>query len=164
MKFGLQKRQWILLLVALSTPLVLNAVAIWQDVGTASLREIWEVGYINPPELEAPYNPLPEIAWDLFLHTSVLGITAWLIILLSNQAFFQRQPRIVQGIELGILSLLSAGFFALMAGVFMPFVWLPQFHSYLLGAPASPFAASWSLWMILPVALTLFIAIFASRD
>lgn len=166
MIFGIQKRQWVLLLSALSAPIVLNAVAIWQDVGITSLRKMWEGSYPDPDVgfLGGPYNPLPEIAWDLFLHTLTLGIIAWLIILLSNQAFFQRQPRIIQGIELGILSLLSAVFFALIAGIFMPFVWLPKFHSYLLGAPASPFATRWSLWMILPITLALFIAIFASRD
>jgi hypothetical protein len=166
MKLGLQKCQWVLLLLALSTPLVLNAIAIWQDVGTASLRKMWEGSYADPfvGFLGGPYNPLPEIAWDLFLHTAALGVTAWLIILLSNQDFFQRQPRIVQGIELGVLSLLSAVVFAIVAGILMPFVWLPKFHSYLLGAPASPFTASWSLWMILPVTFALFIAIFASRD
>jgi hypothetical protein len=166
MKFGIQKRQWVLLLPALSAPLLLNAVAIWQDVGTASILKMWTGSYPNPYVgfLGGSYNPLPEIAWDLFLHTAALGVTAWLIILLSNQAFFRRQPRIIQRIELGLLSLLSAVVFAIVAGILMPFVWLPIFHSFQLGLPASHFAASWSLWMILPITLTLFIAIFASKD
>jgi hypothetical protein len=166
MIFGIQKRQWVLLLSALSTPLLLNIVAIWQDAGSVTLRRMWEGSYPDPfvGFLGGPYNPLPEIAGKLLLFSAALGILGWSTILLSNQAFFQQQPRLVQSVELGVLSLFIALVFTVASGFFMPLIWLPMFNDYQLGIPASQVAASWCWWMVLPVTLALFIAIFASRD
>jgi len=90
MKFGIQKRQWVLILLALSVPILLNAVGIWQNVGTNVILQLLRGTYSPYPykSLGVIYNPLPEIFLKLLLFTSMLGFLAWLIIFISNKAFF----------------------------------------------------------------------------
>ena len=165
MIFGIQKRQWLLLLLALSVPPLLNALAIWQDVGTDSILKMWNGTYQHPllGFLGGPYNPLPEIYLKLLLFTAALGLLAWLMIFISNKAFFQKQHRIAKFCETLLMAWLVAVIFEVITGFFMPLVWLPVFHDYLLGLPVSSFMEDWSHWLVLPTtALFLFIAIFLS--
>ncbi len=164
MIFGIQKRQWLLLLLALSVPPLLNAVAIWQDVGTASILKMWNGTYQHPLMgfLGGPYNPLPEIFLKLLLFAAALGLLAWLMIFISNKAFFQKQYRIAKFCETLLMAWLVAVIFEVITGFFMPLVWLPVFHDT-LGLPVSSFMEDWSRWLVLPTtAIFLFIAILLS--
>ncbi len=169
MLIGIQKRQWVLLFVALSVPLLLNAIAIWQDVGTASILKMWNGTYPSPflGFLGGAYNPLPKIFLKLLLFVAALGLglLVWLMVFISCKAFFQKQSQVAKLVEIGVMALLTAAVFEVVAGFFMPLVWLPIFHDYLLGLPASSFMIDWSRWFILPTTtIILFITIFLSRN
>jgi len=164
MLIGIQKRQWLLILLTLSVPLLINAVAIWQDIGTASILKIWN-GTYKPSLYLVAYNPLPEISLKLLLFTVALGLLAWLMVFISNKAFFQKQLLIAKFCETLLMAWLVAVVFDVVTGFFMPLVWLPIFHDYLLGLPVSSFMLDWSRWLVLPTtALILFIAIFLSGN
>ena len=167
MVIGIQKRQWALLLAALIMPLLLNAVAIWQDVGVASILKMLNGTYPRPllGFLGGTYNPLPGIFLKLLFFVIALGLLTWLMVFMSSKVFFQKQPQVAKLFEIGVAALLIAIVFVVVAGFLMPLVWLPIFHSYLLGLPASPFMEYWSRWFILPTtAIILFIAMFLSRN
>ena len=57
------------------------------------------------------------------------------------------------------MALLMAAIFGIASGYVMPLVWLPVFHDYLLGLPASDFMLDWSYRLILPAtaAILLFV-------
>ena len=83
---GIQKRQFVLLIFALCVPLVSNIVAIWQDIGAASILKIWSGAYPAPMLgfLGGPYNPLPEIFLKLLCFDMLLALLAWFIVFISN--------------------------------------------------------------------------------
>ncbi len=167
MIIGIQKRQWVLLFVVLSMPFLLNIVAIWQDIGIASILKMLNGTYPRPllGFLGGAYNPFPEILLKLLLFVATLGLLAWLMVFISSKAFFQKQPQVAKFFEIGVMALLAAVVFGIVAGLFMPLVWLPKFHDYLLGLPASPFMVHWSRWFIFPATtIILFIAISLSRN
>ena len=167
MIIGIQKRQWVLLFVVLSMPFLLNIVAIWQDLGIDSILKLLNGTYPQPllGFLGGAYNPLPEIFLKLLFFVIALGFLAWFMIFISSKAFFQKQPQVAKLTEIGVMALLTAVVFGVVAGLFMPLVWLPKFHDYLLGLPASPFMVNWSRWFIFPATtIILFITIFLSRN
>ncbi|MGZ3951950.1 MAG: hypothetical protein ACXVBZ_11165 [Flavisolibacter sp.] len=163
MKMGIQKRQWLLLFLVLSLSTLLNAVAIWLDIGTGGTLRLLK-GTYQPSNLNLPLASLPEILADLLPIVALLGLLSWLVIFVSNRAFFQRQWFIVKISETLLVALVIAKVFEIAAGFFMPFAWLPQFVDY-LGLPASPFMTDWSRWFIFPAtAILMFIAISLSRN
>jgi hypothetical protein len=92
-----------------------------------------------------------------------LGSLSWLVIFVSNRAFFQKQRLIVKILETLVAALFVAKVFEIAAGIFMPFAWLSQFGDY-LGLPGSVFTANWSRWLIFPATtIILFIALILSR-
>src|SRR5258706_7313994 len=117
MLIGIQKRQWVLLFVALSVPLLLNAIAIWQDVGTASILKMWNGTYPSPflGFLGGAYNPLPKIFLNLLLFVAALGLLAWLMVFISSKAFFQKQSQVAKLVEIGVMALLTAAVFEVAA-------------------------------------------------
>jgi hypothetical protein len=165
MIFGIQKRQWLLLLLAISVPLLLNAVAIWQDVGAKAifqiLRGTFSYGnYYNG--LDIDHNPFPEILRDLLLFTVPLELLAWFMIFVSNKVFFQKQPLIAKLFEALLMAWLVAVIFKTVTDFFMPLVWLPRIKNTLM-LPGSVFVDYWSYWLVFPVtAIIFFIAIFLS--
>lgn len=150
---GIQKRQFVLLVLAVCVPLTANIVALWQEIGTASLLKIWNGAYPAPMLgfLGGSYNPLPEIFLKLLYFDLALGLLAWLMVFISNRAFFQKQPPVVKLFENVLIAGLVAVAFAIITGFFMPLVWLPEFHNYLLGLPASHTLIAWSFWLIFPI-------------
>jgi ABC-type Na+ efflux pump permease subunit len=164
MIFGIQKKQWLLILSALSVPLILNALAIWQDVGTASILKMWNGTYPQPllGLLAGPYNPLPEIFLKLLIIIVMLGLLAWLMVFISNKVYFQKQPRIAQVIEALLMALFVAVVFEAITGYFMPLVWIPLLHDT-LGLPGSTFMGEWSRLLVFPItAIIIFCAIIIS--
>ena len=69
----------------------------------------------------------------------VLGLLPWILIFISHKKLFQNQSQIVKLIEIAVMALLTGGAFEVVSGFFMPLVWLPKFHDYLLGLPGSYF-------------------------
>ncbi len=165
MIIGIKRRQLILLLLALCVPILLNAIAIWQDVGTDSMLKIWNGAYKDPFGIYTygPYYPLPEIFLNLLLIAIPPGLLAWLMIFISNAVFFQKQPLMLKLIETFLSAWFVAKVFEVVAGFLMPLSWLPKFHDYLLGLPGSAFTYEWSRGLVFPVtAVTLSIAVFLS--
>ncbi len=167
MVLGIQKRQWILILLTLSLPLLLNVMAIRQDVGTDSIQKMWNGSYPHPFTgfLGGSYNPLPGILLNLLLLSAALGLLAWLMIFICNKAFFQKQKLIARLIETVFAASLIARVFVIVSGFLMPLVWLPKFHDYLLGLPVSPFMINWSRWLVLPATVVILLcnAVFSSE-
>jgi hypothetical protein len=149
MIIGIQKRQWLILLVILLMPILLNAVAIWRYVGTASILKMLGGSYYNPELAFAPYNPLPKIFLDLLLKIAPLGLPAWLMILIANRAFFKKQPLLAKLLEATLAALLIALTFAIVSGIFMPWIWLAIFRDS-PGVPGDEFMFGWSLFFVLP--------------
>jgi len=165
MKFGIQKRQWVLLLLLVSGPLLLNLAGIWQDVGTDALLQLLRGTYSPYPYklLGVPYNPLPEIFLNLLLFTALAGSLAWLMVFISNRTFFQRQALVAKVAETLLVAWAVATVFQTISGMVLPLAWLPNFHDYLLGLPASAFMLTWSRWVVFPLtAIILCFAIFLS--
>jgi hypothetical protein len=163
MIIGIQKRQLFLLLFAMCVPFLLNAVGLWQDVGTAAILKMLRGAYPHPllGFLGGPYNPLPEIFWGLLFMVAALGLLAWLTVFLSNKAFFQNQPTIAKFLETILIALLVAAVFEIVTGFLMPLIWLPIFQDYLIGFPGSLFMEDWSRWLVFPItAMILFVAMF----
>jgi len=150
MFLGIQKRQGWGVLLLLLAPLVLNTLAIWQDMGAASLLAMWNHTYI-PPLHPAPYNPLPAIFLKLILLILPLGAFAWFLMWITNQKFFRAQKTGWRLMEIMLAAVLLAGMFALGSGNIMPLVWLPEFHDYLLGAPRSDWMIGCSWGVIFPL-------------
>ncbi len=157
-KLGIQKRQWLLLFLALLLPLLLNSVAIWLNIGTAGILRLLS-GTYQPSNPNLPIASLPAIFSELLFNTAALGLVSWLAIFVSNRAFFQQQGLIAKSLEILLMVLLLAKVFEVISGFFMPFAWLPEFYD-LLGLPGSPFAANWSRWFIFPAAAIIFFVAF----
>lgn len=151
MIIGIQKRQMFLLLLVLSVPLLLNAVAIWQDVGTDVILQILRGTYSPYPQrlVGVTHNPLLEIFLNLLPFAALLGLLAWLVVFISNKSFFQKQPPVAKFCETLLMTLLVAVIFTFVTDFFMPLVWLPRFHDS-LGLPGSAFMHYWSLWLVFP--------------
>jgi hypothetical protein len=152
MLLGIQKRQWFFLLLALLLPLLLNAVAIWQDIGVNTLF------FEN-------LNTLPKIFIQLLLTIMILGLLVWFILFISNKKIFQKQQQLIKFFEISLMALLVAVIFTVVTGFFIPLVWLPIFHDYLLGLPGSSFMVRWSRLLLFPSAtIILFIALYLSGN
>ena len=161
MIFGIQKRQWLFLFLALAVPLLLNAIGIWQDIGSTGIRHLLN-GTYKWYGTEPEPNALPEILSGLLKMAAPLALLSWLLIFVSNRAFFQKQPLIAKLLEALLAVLPIAKVFEICAGFFMPFSWLPQFHDQ-IGLPVSDFTLRWSPWVVLPTtAIILFIAMLLS--
>ena len=155
MIIGIQKRQFVLLLVALSVPLLLNAVAIWQDVGKIVILQILRGTY-------GYSNPFPEIILGLPHAVFPLALLFWFIVYMSNRAFFQKQPLIAKLIEALLMAWLVALFFDTVTSFFMPFKWVFILHPT-YNFPSSEFVSHWSHLLVLPTTfISLFIAIILS--
>ena len=165
MILGIQKRQWVVLLLALLMPLLLNIVGILHDVGKNNILQMLSGTYSYVPydnnSLDLDHNPFLEIFMNLLPTIGFLGLLAWLIIFVSNRAFFQKQPLTAKLIEVLLMSLFVAAIFAKVGEFFMPFAWLPVFFNT-LGIPLSNFVLTWS-WLVVPTtAIILFIAMLLS--
>jgi hypothetical protein len=165
MLLGIQKRQWVLLFLVLSLPLLLNAVEIWLEIGTAGTRQLLN-GTYQPSNPNLPLASPLEILAALLRIMAPLGLLSWFAIFVSNRAFFQRQWLIAKISETLLAALLIAIVFEIATGFILPLVWLPQFHDYLLGLPGlGPPAEGfgWTRWLVLPATATiLFIAMLLS--
>ncbi len=152
MFLGIQKRQWVFLLFALLLPLLLNAAAMWRDISTTTMVQMWNGSYPDPFTgfLGGPYNPLPGIFLKLFLYTAGLGLLIWLMIFISNKTFFRKQSLAARIGETALVVLLITAVTTFVSGFVLPLVWLPKLHDFLLGLPGSSFAVVWSLWLIAP--------------
>ena len=167
---GIQKRQWILLFLLLSLPLLLNAVAIWLDIGVDGFLHLLN-GTYNPHLSYGAFNPstllssVSEILSELLPILAILGILAWLVILASNSPFFQKQWLIAKLLETLLVVLFIAKVFEIATGIIMPLAWVPKFHDIIGLLPGSPFMSNWSRWFIFPAtAIILFISITLSRN
>jgi len=164
MKLGIQKRQWLLLFLVLSLPPLLNAVAIWRDIGTECSLQLLN-GTYQPSNPNLPPVSFWEILSGLIPIIAILGLLSWLLIFVSIRALFQRQILIVKILETLLAALFIAKLFETATGFFMPLAWLPEFHDYLLGAPVSDFMLHWSRWFIFPAtAILLWVATSLSRN
>jgi hypothetical protein len=157
MTTGIQRRQWLHLFLVLAVPMLLNGAAIGKDLGTNGILQILRGTYSAYPYqlLNIPHNPLPEILLNLLLITVPLGFLAWLMLVLSNQPFFQKQPLALRIIETLLAASLSAAVFAAVSDFLMPLAWLPKLHDTLLGLPLSPFMMKWSGWLVFPLTVML---------
>jgi hypothetical protein len=88
MILGMQKRQWVILLLALFMPLLFNAVGIWHDVGKDNILQMLHGTYSYVPydnnSLDLDHNPFPEIFINLLPTTIFLGATC-----LVNDFYFE---------------------------------------------------------------------------
>jgi len=163
MKLGIQKRQWLLLFLVLSFPLLLNAMAIWQELGTVGVLRLL-VGTYQPPNPNLPIASFADIVSEILFSLVLLGLLSWLVIFVANKSFFQKQWLVVRLLECSLVALFVAKVFETLTGFFMPFAWLPEFYDQ-IGLPISPFTLDWSHWFIFPAtAILLFIAMFLHRD
>jgi hypothetical protein len=164
MKMGIQKRQWLFLLLVLSLPLLVNAVAIWTDIGRAGSLQLLN-GTYQPSNPNLPTASLIEVLSDLLPIIAILGLLSWLVIFMSNRVFFQKQWLIAKLFETFLAALFIAKVFEIATGIFMPLAWLPDFHDQIGLLPVSSLAVDWSRWFIFPAtAILLFIAISLSRN
>ena len=164
MKTGIQKCQWVFLFLVLFLPLLLNGVAIWLEIGNRGTLQLLS-GTYHPSNPNLPIASLWEILLQLLPIIMFLCLFCWLVIFVSNRAFFQKQRLTVKILETLLLALFIAKVFEIAAGVVMPLAWLPQFNDFLLGLPGSDFAADWSRWFIFPATtIILFIALMFSRN
>ena len=170
MKMGIQKCQWLFLFLLLSLPLLLNAVAIWLDIGADGVMHLLN-GTYNPNLSDSLFNPstllscLSQILSELLPIIAMLGILVWLALLASNRPFFQRQWLIAILLETLLVVLFLAKVFEIATGILMPLAWLPKFHDIIGLLPGSPFMEKWSRWFIFPAtAIILFAAMTLSRN
>jgi hypothetical protein len=163
MKLGIQKRQWAILFFLLLLPLVLNAVAIQQEIGTKGMLKLLS-GTYPPRDPNLSVASVSEILSGLLPMIVFLGLIIWLTIFVSNMAFFQRQWLIARIFETSLVVLVVAKVFEIATGFFMPLTWLPQFIDS-LGLPGSEFTSNWSHWFIFPAtSIILFVALMFSRN
>jgi hypothetical protein len=163
-KMGIQKRQWLILFLVLSLPILLNAVAIQQEIGASGMLQLLS-GTYQPSNPNSPLASLSKILMSSLLIIALLGFLCWLVFFISNQVFFQKQHLIAKLIEIVLVIVSIAKIFEIAAGIIMPLVWLPQFNDYLLGLPGSEFTANWSSWLIFPAtAIILFVGLLLSRN
>ncbi len=163
LKFGLQKRQWLLLLLLLAFPLLLNVMAIWMEIGT---KGTWYLltGTYQPHDPNLPIASFLAILKGLLFNILILGFISWVVIFISNKSFFQKQWPSIKLIEMATVVIFITIAFGVVTGILMPLTWLTEFNDYLLGLPISDFATKWTSWFILPeTALVLSITIFLSR-
>jgi hypothetical protein len=149
---GIHKHQWLLILLAVLVPLLLNAVGMWQIIGpdvlTQTLKGAFKVYGI-------PYNPWPRILGPTLVATVLLGLLAWLAVFTSTRAFLQRRSMIVKFILIVMLALFTAKSFGI--GTFLIDVsWSSAFRfNATFGLPASRFAdrdvrlAFWTIAVIM---------------
>ena len=142
------------LCLVLCLPLVLNAIAIQQEIGTQGISQLLN-GTYQPADPNLPYASLPNILSELLPIVALLGFIGWLAIFVSNRTFFQKQWWTVKIIETALAVLFVAKVFEIATGLFMPFAWLPQFGDS-PGLPGSEFAANWSRWFIFPATAIIF--------
>ena len=167
MIFGIQKRQWLLILLALSVPLTLNIIAILQRVGLDAILQMLRGSYIYVPyyidSLYLDHNPFLEIFLNILPIVIFLGLLAWFMVFISSRAFFQKQSLVANLFEAILMSSFVAVIFDITSGFFMPLTWIPVFYNT-LGMPGSSFMFKWSRWLVLPAtAIILFVAILFSR-
>ncbi|HRJ75085.1 MAG TPA: hypothetical protein PLX90_03760 [Anaerolineales bacterium] len=164
MKLGIQKRQWVILFLVLSLPILLNAVGIQQEIGTNGVLQLLSGNY-QPSDPNLPLASFSEILMSSLPIIALLGFLCWLVFFLSNRVFFQKQHRTIKLLEMLFVVSLIAKVFEIVAGIIMPLAWLPQFNDYLLGLPASVFTANWSRWLIFPAtAIILFVTLMLSDN
>jgi len=156
----MQKRQWILILLALLMPLGLNAAALWQTIEPDTLSKILN-GKYQP--FGVPFNPWPEILKPVFFITALLGLLIMLAVLILTKASFQRRS----GTRRLITIVVSVLFLATVFGIgtyFIDATWSSAFHfGPAFGLPLSPFAFTNVFLAFIATAMISFWAIWFSR-
>ena len=154
MLLGIQKRQCVLVVLALSFPLLLNVIGMFQDVGVGTVGHLLIGNYPYLPYHQNPFglwsNPLPQVLRTLMLTNIPLGLLMWIVVSLSNKRFFSKQPILAKVCEGTLIAWLVAVVVDQVTGFLMPLAWLPLFHDT-LGLPGSDFVMSWSHRLILPI-------------
>jgi hypothetical protein len=132
----IHKRQRFLILLALLTPLLLNAVGAWQVIGPDVLVQVLKGDY---KVYGIPYNPWPRVLGPILVTTVLLGSLAWLTVFISTKTFVQERSVIVKRMLTAVLALLGAAGFGV--GTFLIDVsWSSAFRfNATVGLPISRF-------------------------
>lgn len=153
MLLGIHKRQYLLVVLALLFPLLLNIIGMCQDVGVGTVGHLLIGNYPYLPYHQNPFglsgNPLPQVLGNLMLQSVPLGLLLWLVVFLSNRRFFGKQCMMAKVCEGVVIAWLVAVIVDLATGFLMPLAWLPAFHDT-LGLPGSNFMMAWSHKLIAP--------------
>ena len=156
----MQKRQWVLILLALLIPLGLNAAALWQTIGPDTLNKTLN-GKFQP--FGVPFNPWPEILKPVFVITALLGLLIVLAVFSSTKASFQRQSETRRRITI----IVSVLFLAIMFGIgtyFIDGTWSSAFRfNAAFGLPISPFAFTNAILVFIATTMISFWTVWLSR-
>lgn len=165
MLIGISRRQWLLILTAVSVVVVINGIGIWDFINDLRMRIEAESDLVL--KLFGLCDPPPYLAvFSKFLITIILLVAiAWLTVFLSKKGLFQRLPSIVKhGGELLIAVFVGSVF--TVVSIELSNNWVNDFYcgSY-YGLLGSEFVHYWSTRLVFPVAsMLMFVAMLLSNQ
>jgi hypothetical protein len=151
----IQKRQSLLVLLALLIPLGLNAAALWRTIGPDTLNKTLNDEYQS---FGVPFNPWPEVLKPAFVITVLLGLSLVLAVLSSTKDSFQGQSATKRHIVIIISALLLAAVFGIGTYV-IDGIWSSAFF----GLPISPFASTNAILAFMATVTISFYTLWLSR-
>ncbi|MGC9396019.1 MAG: hypothetical protein ACP5J4_14340 [Anaerolineae bacterium] len=165
MRTGISKRQWLLVLAAVATVIVINGIGIWDFIHNF---RVW---------IEAKPDLVSELYWlcnpphylaisSKFLIAGIsLVVIAWQVAFLSTKAFFQKWPTTTKyGSEL-LVAIFVGSVFAVIS-IVLSNSWVHDLYcgSY-YGLLGSKFVHLWSISLVFPATSTLmFVAMLISNQ
>lgn len=148
---GISKWQWLLILIAVASVMLVNVIGIWHSIRFNKMQ-VEEVKHVDPELLELYNCDYPYLAVSLrFLITAILlSALAWLTVFLSAKAFFQRLPLILKyGSELLVATLVGVVF--AIVSILLCANWVYDFWcGPLYGLLMSGFVHYWSKRLVFP--------------
>jgi hypothetical protein len=150
---GISRRQWLLILTAVATAILINVIGIWYFLRP---YKMWleETTDVDPEFLDLiTCDDYPYLAVFLkFLITAILlGALAWIVVFLSTRALCQRLPLIPKyGSEL--LTAISVGIVFAIGSILLSNNWVHDFRCWEeYGLSQSGFVYYWSKRLVFPV-------------
>lgn len=162
MFMGLYKFQWLVLILILLAPLVVNMIGIWYGIDHYWLMQALRKGYYERGLIEKHlYYPWPNII-KAVLKIIPVGVLVWLVAAISNTAFFQGcSPKTRTALAI-VIGLLIAAYLSNIS-IFISEAWIVEFREegFYVGIWRSGLVYDWSWWLIFP--LTTILVFFLPR-
>ena len=152
------RRLFITASILASLLIIFDLVALWHEAGPTTSAQLLRGNFICFSGFAC--KPFPRLLTQVFGSSLFLAALALLPLFLFAHAPLSRLHLALR-IIIGLLVVLPiSAFFSVASGYFMPLIWLPVVHDYLLGLPVSVFAISGSWAFVFPAtAITMILGI-----
>jgi hypothetical protein len=131
---------WIPLIIVILIPIIINCIAVIEEVGIQVLRDSVVGEYLR---FGLPYNPWPDIIPTFIFIAVSIALLSWAIVKTSSWLLIKKRSILLRYTIYFILAFIGSIIITYGMNI-MALSWLGAFQDYQLGLPVSRFVINWS--------------------